>query len=115
GERMRPCPRAGCGKSACPVRRAGRGNGLGGATEAPATERVGQQLLSAYAPRHASTLLNRVTRMRDGREMQGAVAGRPGGGFEQPVEERPAAAPQQIAVRSRPQQRISRVEAWRGA
>jgi len=27
GERVNPCPRAGCGKSARPVRRAGSGNG----------------------------------------------------------------------------------------
>ena len=32
----RPCPRAGCGKSACPVRRAGCGNGARSSTSATA-------------------------------------------------------------------------------
>ncbi len=50
--------------------------------------------------------MTRVARMRDGREMQGEAAGRDAVGVRYPVEERPAGSPQQVAARSRSQQRV---------
>jgi hypothetical protein len=54
---VRSCPRAGCGKSACPVRRAGCGNG---ATAGPLRHRqtkgAATDMLSLTPPRHISTL-----------------------------------------------------------
>jgi len=48
GEGVKFCPRAGCGRSACPVRWAGCGNGSNGrASEAPPDERGGNRYVSA--------------------------------------------------------------------
>ena len=55
-ERVRSCPRAGCGRSACPVRRAGCGNG---ATATPLRHRQTKEaetdMCSLKPPRHIST------------------------------------------------------------
>jgi len=57
GEGVKSCPRAGCGKSACPVRWAGCGNGatarLLGHRQ---TKRAGTDKPDLLPPRHISTL-----------------------------------------------------------
>jgi len=61
----RPCPRAGCGKSACPVRRAGCGNGAGSSISATAPH-----LDSTCPPRcvsRPSFLVGSAGRLRLGR------------------------------------------------
>src|SRR6478672_1846981 len=56
-ESVRSCPRAGCGKSACPVRRAGCGNGV---TVEPLRHRQTKgaetDMFYLTPPRHISTL-----------------------------------------------------------
>src|SRR6476619_6726185 len=56
GEGVRSCPRAGCGRAACPVRRAGCGNGV---TATPLRHRQTKEaetdMCSLKPPRHIST------------------------------------------------------------
>ncbi len=56
--------RAGCGKSACPVRRAGSGNGARADILALTTERVSNTHGRPKPPRHFSTLLDETRRFR---------------------------------------------------
>src|ERR1700730_16522045 len=52
GEGVRSCPRAGCGRSSCPVRGAGCENGsTGRASEAPPDERGGNRYVRPKATR----------------------------------------------------------------
>src|SRR5450759_1943767 len=59
GEGVMSCPRAGCGRSACPVRGAGCGNGV---RVAPArhrqTKEAATDMFDLQPPRHISTLPN---------------------------------------------------------
>jgi hypothetical protein len=104
---MKPCPSAGCGKSARPVRRAATGNGALAWIEAPAV--TGQPLLPIAISYRASRRLYFTGRVGSNREPEATARGM----VRRETRDAGAARPCGEEARGEPQHRM-RVNSWTG-